>query len=626
MCGILVLLLYSQNVSSLIPITSDLISALPQPWVNKIYQSILRRGPDGSGERVFKVGGEYHLSFAGSLLHMRGSHPTLQPLTDSRGNCLLFNGEIFSGYSMQEHDNDTQALFSTLTSCPTSDHVLKALAAIRGPWALVFWRQDFNELWFGRDMFGRRSLLIGVDKVSNVPLVLSSVGCGSESLTSRELPTIGVFCLHLKDGAPPVLRCYPWVQLDGDSFVHQEVIINAITQMEQLLDLKVDITSTSSLLAAIPPLNVLTCNPSQPESIPALTTDQAASPLITDKLPYEPNAAQLLVLLQEAVRQRVCNRPWILNPSPPGSPFPPPSVQTEEKGGPDPSLKSKPRQGVAGVGVLFSGGLDSAVLAALADRELPVEEEIDLLNLSFFKSSGDSPVSVAPDRLTGLKCLAQLNPLRKWNFVEIDTYLEELDLVRKGHTSQLIYPLTTVLDDSIGTPVWLGARGLGYVIDKASRILYQSNARILLAGMGADEQLGGYTRHRRAFEQGGWGKLLKEIDLDVRRISHRNLGRDDRCVSDHGKEARFPFLDENVVSFLQNLPLIKKMDLSLPKGVGDKKLLREVATMLALDVSSKLPKRAIQFGTNLVKVTGSNKLKAEDDSNHLEKPAYYECN
>ena len=28
-----------------------------------------------------------------------------------------------------------------------------------------------------------------------------------------------------------------------------------------------------------------------------------------------------------------------------------------------------------------------------------------------------------------------------------------------------------------------------------------------------------------------------------------------RCISDHGREARFPFLDENVVSFLQDIPI-----------------------------------------------------------------------
>ena len=34
-----------------------------------------------------------------------------------------------------------------------------------------------------------------------------------------------------------------------------------------------------------------------------------------------------------------------------------------------------------------------------------------------------------------------------------------------------------------------------------------------------------------------------------------------RCIGDHGREARFPYLDENVVSYLQSLPMSDKVKL-----------------------------------------------------------------
>ena len=95
--------------------------------------------------------------------------------------------------------------------------------------------------------------------------------------------------------------------------------------------------------------------------------------------------------------------------------------------------------------------------------------------------------------------------------------------------------------------------------------------------------------------------MLQDMAADMDRIWKRNLGRDDRCLSDHGREARFPFLDEKVVSFLAARPLHHIADLSLPPGVGDKMLLRSVAQRIGLASASREVKRAIQFGTRIAK-------------------------
>ncbi|KAH9322257.1 hypothetical protein KI387_016896, partial [Taxus chinensis] len=91
-----------------------------------------------------------------------------------------------------------------------------------------------------------------------------------------------------------------------------------------------------------------------------------------------------------------------------------------------------------------------------------------------------------------------------------------------------------------------------------------------------------------------WVALQEEMKIDVQRIWKRNLGRDDRCIADHGKEARFPFLDEDVIETLLDLPLWEIADLEKPSGHGDKKILRQVAQLLGLEGASTLPKRAIQ--------------------------------
>jgi asparagine synthetase B (glutamine-hydrolysing) len=91
------------------------------------------------------------------------------------------------------------------------------------------------------------------------------------------------------------------------------------------------------------------------------------------------------------------------------------------------------------------------------------------------------------------------------------------------------------------------------------------------------------------------------MKLDMQRIWKRNLGRDDRCIADNGKEGRFPFLDEDVIKTLLDIPLWEIADLEQPSGTGDKKILRQVASLLGVHEVAKMPKRAIQFGSRIAR-------------------------
>lgn len=173
-----------------------------------------------------------------------------------------------------------------------------------------------------------------------------------------------------------------------------------------------------------------------------------------------------------------------------------------------------------------------------------------------------------------------------------------------------------MLDDSIGCAVWFAARGRGFVRESGEAIPFTSEAKVVLTGIGADEQLAGYSRHRVRFKTSGHQGLLEELAMELNRISTRNLGRDDRVIADHGKEARFPFLDEAVVNFLNSLPVWIKADLSLPRGVGEKLLLRLAAKEIGLGSSAVLPKRAMQFGSRIAKMEDKQE-KASDKCTRL---------
>ncbi|KAG7387960.1 Asparagine synthetase domain-containing protein 1 [Phytophthora pseudosyringae] len=134
---------------------------------------------------------------------------------------------------------------------------------------------------------------------------------------------------------------------------------------------------------------------------------------------------------------------------------------------------------------------------------------------------------------------------------------------------------------------------------------YQTSARVVLVGIGADEQLAGYGRHRTTLINGGEAAMRAELRMDLGRIWKRNLGRDDRCIASHGRETRFPYLDENVVSTIATFPVSSLCDAQLPRGVGDKRALRLVAKTLGLRSCAGLAKRAIQFGSRIAKVSNN---------------------
>ncbi|CCG84140.1 protein of unknown function [Taphrina deformans PYCC 5710] len=268
------------------------------------------------------------------------------------------------------------------------------------------------------------------------------------------------------------------------------------------------------------------------------------------------------------------------------------------------------------IAVMYSGGVDCAVIARLLHDILPNDEPIDLLNVSFENprtlnnarklDSTFNKTYETPDRVTGLQGYDELRrscPAREWRFVAIDVPYREA-ISAKDDVLELMHPNDSIMDFSIALAFYFCARGQGTLF--TTGIPYHCTAKVFFSGLGADEQLGGYSRHLAAWTRGGHNELIKELQCDLDRIPSRNLGRDDRILAHFGREVRWPFLDENVISFLSQLRLDTKMTFQLGPGQGDKVILRDLARQLDIPRAAGEKKRAIQFGSRSARMEIEN--------------------
>ncbi|KAI4494253.1 hypothetical protein M0802_009122 [Mischocyttarus mexicanus] len=582
---------------------SDANVKLSDEW-ERCKNLVISRGPDKLVKDFISLTDIWCCHLAASILWTQGLKLAVQPLIDPNGNILLWNGDVFSGSLAK---NDTSDSITILNAFSKSLNITNTLRYIQGPYSFIYFQKSSKLLYFGRDIIGRHSLLLQLNNEKNT-FTITSVG-GKYFQNIIEVPAIGIFVINLSD-VKINLTCYPWKEPDV-------IFENVIEEFKNALDISINIKDAITE-KKLPNEVMMHLNPTSKDLDYLETCLQSDFNSIIDNLLKNEivsgRVEYLSKLLHEAVEVRVKTKPHFCKNC----------ILIVLRGE---SINCNHGK----VGILFSGGLDSAILALIAHKYVPQNEPIDLINVAFEKATiasqknkhiknthlYGSQVYDVPDRKTGRQTLSeilQICPNRKWNFVEVNVTQAELTKYRSSRISDLLYPLCTILDESLGCAMWFASRAKG-IISNTDIEVYESPCRILLLGIGADELFGGYMRHRTILKHKGWNALKQELDNELAKISQRNLGRDDRIVSDHGRQSRLPYLDENVIQYVQQLQPWERCfpTEKMPPGLGDKLLLRLLGRKLGLQNTATFPKRAFQFGSRIA----NSKENAKDISQRL---------
>jgi len=221
------------------------------------------------------------------------------------------------------------------------------------------------------------------------------------------------------------------------------------------------------------------------------------------------------------------------------------------------------------VGMIFSGGIDSVLIAALL-KQMKV-------NLTCY-TAGTSDCS---DIQFAEETAQQLDiPLR----------VKRLD---SKDIADLIPKAIAYTEDRS-----LGQVEVAIPILASMEMAHEDDQIVVLTGQGADELFGGYPWYRRIIELDGYKEFENRMWDDLKHLYNETLEREDKISMAHGIELRVPYLDPKVIKTAFSMAPELKIR-STEDKIG-KFVHRALASELGIpDNIAWRPKEAAQHGAGI---------------------------
>jgi asparagine synthase (glutamine-hydrolysing) len=170
------------------------------------------------------------------------------------------------------------------------------------------------------------------------------------------------------------------------------------------------------------------------------------------------------------------------------------------------------------IGIVFSGGIDSVIVAYLAKQMAP---EV-ICYTSGIKDSSDILNSLEIAEKLGLKL--------------------EVEQMTESDVENTIPKIINIIEDDN-----MGQVEVAIPIYGAVKLAHEQGIRVMLTGQGADELFGGYSWYSKIVKKHGYEKIQGYLIEDLKLLYKETLEREDKITMSQSIELREPFLDTKLI-------------------------------------------------------------------------------
>ena len=221
------------------------------------------------------------------------------------------------------------------------------------------------------------------------------------------------------------------------------------------------------------------------------------------------------------------------------------------------------------VGIIFSGGIDSVIIAWLAKKMVP-------------------EVICYTGGIRGSNDILYARQIAKKHNLKL-----RVNELTQDEVEQMIPEVINTIEDTNA-----GQVEVAIPVYAAVKLAHEDGINVMFSGQAADELFGGYPWYARVVEKEGYQKLRDHMTQDLLLLYKETLEREDKITMAHSIEMREPFLDIEVIRCSMGMDL--KLNIKGATDIMGKHIHRKLAQKLGIpkNIAYRI-KEAAQHGSGM---------------------------